>query len=93
MVTLTEARKIATAVVDSPSANTSVEIRAADNPNPDLDDTKVIGQGVLNNGRSEIKLDIADPTRYVLVWITRLTPFEGNRMRTEISELTFLPAP
>lgn len=92
MVTLAEAQRLATAIIDSPSPNTKVEVRAADNPTPTLEETRVIGQAVLGNGRSEIALKTDQPTQYVLVWITRLASSENDRVQTEISELTFLQA-
>jgi hypothetical protein len=80
--------KFATITIDSPSAGTVVQIRSAPTDKPKLDDTKVIGEGTLSAGKTEIKLANAEPTQYVIVWITKLG--EGNL--SELSELGFIRA-
>ncbi|HEU5473115.1 MAG TPA: protein kinase family protein [Actinophytocola sp.] len=76
-----EPLKFATVTIDSPSAGTTVEIRTAPSDKPELAETKVIGTAELGAGRTEISLNNAEPTQFVIIWITKLG--EGN-----ISELT-----
>ncbi|RSM35756.1 hypothetical protein DMA12_42855 [Amycolatopsis balhimycina DSM 5908] len=73
------------------TAGTKVEIRSATAKNPDLADTKVIGNGDLKDGETTIPL--AQPTQgeYFIVWITQLGDADGQFM-TEIGDLAFLPA-
>jgi hypothetical protein len=70
---------------------TKVEIRSATEKNPDLADTKVVGNGDLKDGETVIPL--AQPTQgeYFIVWITQLGDADGQFM-TEIGDLSFLPA-
>ena len=70
---------------------TKVEIRSATGKNPDLADTKVIGNGDLKDGETTIPL--VQPTQgdFFIVWITQLGDADGQFM-TEIGDLTFLPA-
>jgi hypothetical protein len=73
------------------TAGTKVEIRSATGKNPDLADTKVIGNGDLKDGETTIPL--AQPTQgeFFIVWITQLGDADGQFM-TEIGDLAFLPA-
>jgi hypothetical protein len=73
------------------TAGTKVEIRSATEKNPDLADTKVVGNGDLTNGETTIPL--AQPTQgeYFIIWITQLSESDGQYM-TEIGDLSFLPA-
>jgi hypothetical protein len=83
-----ESVRFATVAVESPSANTVVEIRTSPSPNPKLEETKVIGTATLQGGRTEIQLANAEPSQYVLVWITKL----GDGNKTAISEVQFVRA-
>jgi hypothetical protein len=80
--------KFATITIESPSAGTVVQIRSAPTDKPKLDDTKVIGEGTLSAGKTEISLANAEPTQYVIVWITKL----GDGNISELSELGFIRA-
>jgi hypothetical protein len=70
---------------------TKVEIRSATEKNPDLADTKVVGNGDFKDGETTIAL--AQPTQgeYFIVWITQLGGDDG-KFQTEIADLSFLPA-
>ncbi|MBE8519196.1 protein kinase family protein [Amycolatopsis sp. H6(2020)] len=70
---------------------TKVEIRSATGKNPELADTKVVGNGDLKDGETTIPL--AQPTQgeYFIVWITQLGEVDGQYL-TEIGDLSFLPA-
>jgi hypothetical protein len=80
--------RFATITIDSPSAGTVVEIRSAPSDKPDLNDTKLIGQATLSAGHTDIQLSTAEPTQFVIIWITQLG--EGNV--SEISEVGFVRA-
>lgn len=83
-----DSARFASVVIESPSAGTFVEIRTAPSANPALEDTKVISKGELQGGRTEIQLPNAEPSQYVIVWITKLG--EGNK--SELAEIQFVRA-
>jgi hypothetical protein len=83
-----DAVRFAAVRIDSPSPGTVVEIRTAPSPTPELDETKVIASGELQDGSTEIRLPNAEPTQYLVVWITKLG--EGNQ--SSLGELVFLDA-
>jgi hypothetical protein len=80
--------RFAAVAVQSPTPGTVVEIRTAPSPNAELAETKVIAKGELRGGRTEIKLPNAEPSQYVIVWITKLA--EGNE--SSIGEVEFIRA-
>jgi hypothetical protein len=88
MASFAEPVRFATITIDSPSTGTVVEIRSAPSDKPDINDTKVIGQATLSAGHTDIQLTTAEPTQFVIVWITQLG--EGNI--SEISEVGFVRA-
>ncbi|MBY6351547.1 murein biosynthesis integral membrane protein MurJ [Rhodococcoides corynebacterioides] len=73
--------------IDSPSPGTVVEIRSASSVSPTLDDTQVIGQATLGNGRTDIAVTPDGPTEYLLVWITDLST-QGGRNQSSIADIT-----
>jgi hypothetical protein len=83
--------RLAEVDIDSPSAGTVVEIRTASSQNPDLASTQVIGNATLVNGHTEIRLASAQPSQYILVWITTLAGSAGNN-QSSIGEITYLMA-
>jgi hypothetical protein len=88
LASFAETGRFATVAIDSPSAGTVIEIRSAPSANPTIDETKVIGQAELSNGHNEISLTNAEPTQYLIMWITALG--EGNV--SQIDEVTFIRA-
>ncbi|MGV8874441.1 MAG: murein biosynthesis integral membrane protein MurJ [Rhodococcus sp. (in: high G+C Gram-positive bacteria)] len=74
--------------IESTSPGTVVEIRSAPNDSPGLSDTTLIGEATLQNGRTDIALDGAEPTANVLVWITTLGE-QGGRIATSITGIGF----
>ncbi len=80
--------RFASVEIDSPSPGTVVEIRTAPSANPDLDATKVIAKGELQGGKTKIELPNAEPTQYLIVWVTKL----GDGNKSAIGELTFVRA-
>ncbi len=77
----------ASVAIDSPSPGTVVEIRSASSASPTLDDTQVIGQATLGNGRTDIAVTPDGPTEYLLVWITDLST-QGGRNQSSIADIT-----
>ena len=88
MASFAEAVKFASIGIDSPSEGTKVQIRTAPSDKPDLDDTKVIGEATLSAGHTDIKLAAAEPSQFVIIWITQLA--DGNQ--SELTEVTFVRA-
>jgi hypothetical protein len=91
MVSFVGPVKLGSVTVDSPSAGSKVEIRAAPSSNVTLGQTKVIGQATLNSGRTEIKVNADQSNQHILLWITDLST-QGGKNATEVAELTFMRA-
>ena len=83
-----ESVRFATISIDSPTDGTKVEIRTAPSDKPKLDDTKIIGEATLSAGHTDIPLATAEPTQFVIIWITQL----GDGNQSEISEVAFVRA-
>ncbi|TCO64681.1 protein kinase family protein [Actinocrispum wychmicini] len=92
IATFDDDTKFAQVSVDSPSDGTVVEIRTAPSANPKLEDTKVIGTATLVNGKTDIQLAAADPTKYVLIWITKLGVSDDDQNVSQFREITFAQA-
>lgn len=77
---------VSSVTIDSPSPGTVVEVRSAPGPDPDLDETTVLGNATLDGGNTKIALQPAPPTRFLLIWITGLSG-GGDRNQSELSEV------
>lgn len=88
MASFAESVRFAAVTIDAPIPGTVVQIRTAPSVNPTIEETKVIGEATLQGGRTEIQLANAEPTQYLLVWITTLG--EGNR--SSLAEVEFIRA-
>jgi hypothetical protein len=88
MASFAQSVQFAAIAIESPSPNTVVEIRTAPSGDPKLEETKVIGTATLQGGRTEIQLATAEPTQYILVWITKL----GDGNKSELAEVQFVRA-
>lgn len=91
VATFADPVRLAEVDVDSPSAGTVVQIRVADSADPDIDNTQVVGQATLVDGHTEIRLAPTQPSRYVMVWITKLAG-GGSQNSSQIGELTYRKA-
>lgn len=71
------------------STGTQVQIRSASSSSPSaLEDTTLLtGPTLLKPGTNTIKVPSAQPTSYLLVWISTLGQ-TGGKSRTDISEIT-----
>jgi hypothetical protein len=88
MAQFADSVRFAAVEIDSPSPGTTIEIRTAPSPEPSLEETKVIAKGELQGGKARIELPSAEPTQYLIVWVSKLG--EGNK--SAIGELTFIRA-
>ena len=77
---------VASVTVTSPSPGTVLEIRTATSAYPQLEDTTLVGTATLHTGSTQIPLRAGPPTRYLLVWITRLSGPAGHH-HSKINDL------
>lgn len=77
--------------ITSPSQGTEVEVRTADSPYADLDDTKVVSRSAELDRTSKIKLSDYKPSKYLVVWVKKLASDDGQ-YQSKIGELHFRPA-
>ncbi|MDY6996100.1 MAG: murein biosynthesis integral membrane protein MurJ [Actinomycetota bacterium] len=79
--------------IDLNSTGTSVQIRSASSATPaSLEDTTALTEPVpLRPGSNTIAVEDAEPTSYVLVWITTLGQVDGES-RSDIAEITLRAA-
>lgn len=92
LVTLEQATRLTEVRVNSPSPGTVVEVRAASAPTTALDQTTVLATSTLIDGTTSIPVTAADPTQYVLVWITTLGTRGGGNVTT-VADLAFAGTP
>ncbi|WP_174553865.1 murein biosynthesis integral membrane protein MurJ [Rhodococcus marinonascens] len=88
MVTFDQPVNLSNVSINSPSPGTAVEIRSAPSTDPSLDQTRVLGSAVLDDGVTEISVTSAGPTRNVLIWITGLSSSDG-RNQSSIANMEF----
>ena len=88
MASFADSVRFAAVEIDSPSPGTVVEIRTAPSADAELADTKVIATGELQGGKTRIELPSAEPSQYLIVWVSKLG--EGNK--STIGELSFIRA-
>lgn len=91
MVTLDEPVAVAAVTVESPSPGTVLEVRAAPDPDAELEETQLIGAAALADGRTDIPLAPAPPTKYLLLWIIVLGA-DGEENVSGLAELSVLRA-
>ncbi len=88
VLALAQPATVSQVVIDTASPGTRVEIRSADSPNPNLDASPVIGAKDLTAGPNPIPVNAAQPTKYVLVWITQLAPGPGGQFQSRLNKVT-----
>ncbi|MDS0133090.1 MULTISPECIES: hypothetical protein [unclassified Amycolatopsis] len=91
VVTFADDINLSQVKVSAGTPGTKVEIRSATEKNPDLADTKVVGNGDLKDGDTTIPLAQPVQGKYFIVWITALGGDDGAFL-TQIGDLSFLPA-
>ncbi len=93
MATFDQPVKLAQVAINSPSAGTVVEIHTCDSDQPgDVTQTPIVGTGTLVNGQTIIQLNQAQPSQYILVWITQLAPTGQGSFQSSIGEITYAQA-
>ena len=76
--------------IKSTTNGTGVEVRSATSPTVPLDQTKVVGTGTVTNGAVDIPLTKAPKSKYLLVFITTLSPTPDGQFQGKINEVTVL---
>jgi hypothetical protein len=74
-------------VIQSPSVNTTIEIRSATSDQPDLASSTVLGHGTVAGPSTTIELNQAPATQHLIVWITQLGSNNGQ-FTSQIGEVT-----
>jgi len=82
-VTLSEVRITAT------SPETHVEIRTSEGSNPDLSETTRVAAATLSQRETTISLPDPVDSEHVLVWLTKLSPTDGQ-YQSAIGEIEFV---
>jgi putative peptidoglycan lipid II flippase len=92
LLQLPQPTTLASVSLDLNSTGTAVQIRSAQSATPaSLDDTTPMTQPApMKTGSNTITIDNAQPTSYVLVWITTLGTVDG-KSETAISGITLKP--
>jgi putative peptidoglycan lipid II flippase len=88
LVNLAQPAALGAVTITSPSVGSTVEIRTAPSDKPTLDQTQVIGTGVLKDGVTTIPVTTDGNATRVLVWITKLGTDNGKN-QTSIAEVGF----
>ena len=85
----------ASVTVSSATNNTTVEIRSSTTPNPtSLDQTTVVGTGTVTNataatpGSTTIALTGAPKSKYLIVFVTKMSPTNDGQFQSKINEIT-----
>ena len=72
----------------SDTNGTVVEIRSATTPNPPLDQTTVLGTGTITNKTATIDLTNAPKSKYLIAFVTKMSPTNDNQFQSKINEIT-----
>ncbi len=76
--------------IKSTTNGTGIEVRSATSPNVPLDQTTVVGTGTVTNGGVDIPLTKAPKSKYLLVFLTTLSPTPDNQFQGKINEVSVL---
>lgn len=89
MLKLPQPTEVGAVTVSVSSTGTQVQIRSADSATPAslADTTLLTGPTALKPGSNTIAVPAAEPTSYLLVWISTMGQTNGKN-RTEVSEIT-----
>ncbi|HEY4993817.1 MAG TPA: protein kinase family protein, partial [Nakamurella sp.] len=74
--------------VQSATAGTVIEVRSATSPTATFDQTTVIGTGTVTDGSATIPLTNAPKSKYLLLFVTKLSPTPDNQFQGKINEIT-----
>lgn len=76
-----------TSAVSAPNPNTVVEIRSAPGENPPLDQTHTLGAGEIGAGPATIEVKGAEPSHFLVVWVTQLPSDPNGGFKAAIAEI------
>jgi hypothetical protein len=83
---------VRTVTIDSPSAGTHIEIRSAASDHPDLASSPVIGAADVSGPQTTIPINASQPNQHLIVWITQLSPKDGQ-FASQLNEATVTGSP
>ena len=74
--------------VNSATEGTAIEIRSASSPTVGIDQTKPLGTGTIKNGTVTIPLTGAPKSKYLIAFVTKLSPTPDDQFQSKINEIT-----
>jgi putative peptidoglycan lipid II flippase len=74
-------------LITSTTPGTVVEVRSATSPTAPFDQTTVLGTGTVTDGSATIPLTKAPKSKYLLVFVTKLSPTPDNQFQGKINEI------
>jgi putative peptidoglycan lipid II flippase len=75
-------------VIQSATPGTVIEVRSATSPTTPLDQTTVLGTGTVTDGSATIQLANAPKSKYLLVWVTQMSPTSDKQFQAKINEIS-----
>jgi hypothetical protein len=75
---------VQSATIEVAGSGGAVELRTSDSS--DLDSSKVVGKATIKNGKVTVRADNASPSKYVILWFTKLPSVDG-KYKIEVSEV------
>jgi hypothetical protein len=85
---LGDAAKLGQVEVTTDTPGINVQILAGSTSDGAFESYKVVGQANNLTGTRQIRLNVTDPARYYIVWITKLVP-DGAQFHASLSEVRF----
>ena len=79
--------------VNSATEGTTIEIRSASSPTVGYDQTKPLGSGTIKNGTVTIPLTGAPKSKYLIAFVTKLSPTPDGQFQSKINEVTIQGSP
>ncbi len=74
--------------IQSSTAGTVIEVRSATSPTAGFDQTTVLASGTVTDGSATIPLTNAPKSKYLLLFVTKLTATPDNQFQGKINEVT-----
>ena len=74
--------------VNSATNGTVVEVRSATSPTATLEQTTSLGSGTVTDGTATITLTNAPKSKYLVVFVTQMTPTTDRQFQSKINEIT-----
>ncbi|MET0863319.1 MAG: lipid II flippase MurJ, partial [Nakamurella sp.] len=74
--------------VNSATNGTVIEVRSATSPTATLEQTTALGSGTVANGTVDIPLTNAPKSKYLVVFVTQMTPTTDKQFQSKINEIT-----